>query len=1138
MAAALFSVACSPAALAQARPVAPDRVQPSAARAQTAPASKLQTPAEQVLLPFLKAHTPLAAEATNGLLQPMGDDDTTTPPFGGYVNAPMFDARTTASTDTGVFNNGTTVELGADFNKDGKTDIAVLQQDGTLNILLNNGNSGLNAPVSYLNPNFQKGTINNAYAVDVNGDGYADIVAFDFNNNSTITWLNLGNGTFNAAVTTLLDTTYGYPNMVYLADVNADGKADLIFGTIALQGQSSATVYLEAQLGAGDGTFGPPSAAKVESFTFAGSGIMPASAGIAVADINGDGKLDIALAIDERFSQTTGTYVVTTALGNNDGTFTGLGTLFPISIPSVAPPLSPAVPYYATILSLTDVNGDGRPDLVADLNGTLETALGRSDGTFSAAVSSDISAIQQAVQTVLLDVNNDGKPDAIVGGGTLGVYLGNGDGTFAPPVAGSQYAIDGIDEGQELAVADFNNDGIPDLAQLSPTYKQVSLFFNTGQGGFRGAPVITVENPNAFASQLATSGTYTSSGYSDPLFSYTGGAAAELVTEVSNGKGGFTSVQALPAFPAKVQYFQPIHADYNGDGLEDIIYADTTGDVDVALSKGDGTFATPVPVGLPATACPVYYGAAGDVNGDGKVDLVLPYGGDAACEATTGGASGYYVALGKGDGTFSPATFTSFGTELYKVALGDINDDGNLDLIIDDDPVISGSGFEVSAALGNGDGTFGVPNTIVQDYVVSDLAVADINNDGLADLVLTAEEVENSDVYTGGILTITGNGDGTFNTPSLIATGNYFWGLQVTDMNNDGNADIVATLFQKPDQPVNYYGMVTLLGYGNGQFAAPYNSLIGLGATLPVAGHFVNDGAWDVLVDGAYGAALFIGQGGSTLTLSTSATLISVGAEETLTATLTSSMTGRPAASGTVSFYDGTTLLGTGTLSSGTATLSTATLAAGTHTVKAMYSGDSNFNPATSGASTITVTALPSAFTLSGTPSTVTVTGGAQGLVTLSVAANASFSGAVNLTCTGMPANSTCTVNPGNVTLAAGSTSTATVVIGTTGTIAELKPSSPWNTPGAAVSLAAMFGIFFGRRKRLRALSALCFALALSAGTLLTGCGGGSAPPPTNNSAPSAPVVKAGTYTLIITAAPASGSTVGTQTIPVTLVVN
>jgi len=122
----LFCSVLSGFAIAQ-KPAFPTRTQtpPLPAALQ-----RFQTPAQQTLLPFLKAH-PMQAANNNGRFQAQDATNyVTSPNFGCYVNAPLYDARTTASLDTGSFNNGVTVELTADFNKDGKPDIAVLQQDG------------------------------------------------------------------------------------------------------------------------------------------------------------------------------------------------------------------------------------------------------------------------------------------------------------------------------------------------------------------------------------------------------------------------------------------------------------------------------------------------------------------------------------------------------------------------------------------------------------------------------------------------------------------------------------------------------------------------------------------------------------------------------------------------------------------------------------------------------------------------------------------------------------------------------------------------------------------------------------------------------------------------------------------------
>ncbi len=141
-----------------------------------------------------------------------------------------------------------------------------------------------------------------------------------------------------------------------------------------------------------------------------------ATNGIAVADVNGDGKPD-ALVVNQ-----DGTVGV--LLGNADGSF------------------QPAVIYYsggATGLSVADLNGDGNPDLAVAGGDTVSVLLGKGDGTFQPPVTYG-SGGQSASSIAIGDLNGDGKPDLLVGNiyvgngnysrGAVGVLLGNGDGTF------------------------------------------------------------------------------------------------------------------------------------------------------------------------------------------------------------------------------------------------------------------------------------------------------------------------------------------------------------------------------------------------------------------------------------------------------------------------------------------------------------------------------------------------------------------------------------------------------------------------------------------------------------------------------------------------------------------------------------
>jgi len=338
-----------------------------------------------------------------------------------------------------------------------------------VSVLLGNGDGTFQTAVTYGSgggfPEF-------VAVADVNGDGKPDIVVSNVctddiwcggNTNGLVgVLLGNGDGTFQTAV------TYGsggyFPIGVAVADVNGDGKPDIVVANT-----SSGTVGV--LLGNGDGTF------QTVVTT-----VCSAPAGVAVADVNGDGKPDIVVA---------GTVdIVEVLLGNGDGTF------------------QTAVPYGsggfgANSVAVADVNGDGKPDLVvANLCGnnncdyssdsTVGILLGNGDGTFQTAVTYDSGGggYDIALSVAVADVNGDGKPDIVVanactddlcenGNGLVGVLLGNGDGTFQPVVT---YGSGGWFAGS-LAVADVNGDGKPDLVVANEC---ASLNNCSPVGGYNG----------------------------------------------------------------------------------------------------------------------------------------------------------------------------------------------------------------------------------------------------------------------------------------------------------------------------------------------------------------------------------------------------------------------------------------------------------------------------------------------------------------------------------------------------------------------------------------------------------------------------------------------------------------------------
>jgi hypothetical protein len=359
----------------------------------------------------------------------------------------------------------------ADVNGDGKPDLLVgsncatnanpCPADGVISVLLGNGDGTFQAAVTY----DSGGNGYPAIAVaDVNGDGKPDLLLASGSCASyagcVTVLLGNGDGTFQTAVA--YNSGGQGADSIAVADVNGDGKPDLLVanGCIA----ACPTLPTEADgsvgvlLGNGDGTF--------QSAVTYDSGGQNTDA-IGVADLRGDGKLDVAVVSCGPSAGIPdcgqGDGVVSILLGNGDGTFQA-------AVPYNSGAISPRS------VSIADLKGDGIPDLVVNgcvtpgclQDGALAVLLGNGDGTFQAAVTYDSGFGTGAI--AVADVNGDGKPDLIAvdyctsylsscpTSAFVGVLLGNGDGTFQTPLffeSGANPA--------SLAVQDVNGDGKPDV---------------------------------------------------------------------------------------------------------------------------------------------------------------------------------------------------------------------------------------------------------------------------------------------------------------------------------------------------------------------------------------------------------------------------------------------------------------------------------------------------------------------------------------------------------------------------------------------------------------------------------------------------------------------------------------------------
>lgn len=1005
--------------------------------------------------------------------------------------------------------------VAADLNGDGNPDLVVLSDaitsgTGTISVLLGdaNGDGGFGSPVNY---GLGGATADSAVIDDFNGDGKLDIVASStsFATGGTTRYLTFlagdGTGNFANPQNVTLTPPSGTTGQPYTGMISAslrnNNKKDLI---------TSSGVVL---FGNGDGTF-----TQAASVAFPGTGGgTQLGANIAAADFNKDGKLDIAL--DSAVS-------ISIFLGKGDGTFTPAGA-------------------YSTInntgyMMATDLDGDGNPDL---FSGTASAGmfggdqfdrnlayalLGNGDGTFQGAPSMPFVF----TGTNLADLNGDHIPDAVGVNTTLNSsnvsmtsYVGKANGSFT---AKQTFTISPVTiSGQQLQFQQLDSFGLGDV---------------TGDGN---ADLV-----------------YIAQGFNAP-----GGHPGYFVA-TGNGDGTFQTpvwVQGPSFVPAPDNdYAETLSnlmvADVNGDGKADLIYSYSDEDyqtqiyyqgVAVQLSTGSGSFAAPQVIQTyksttaPTNVVPIVV-QVGHTRPGGALDLFVMQ------PTNNNGTVTYPLQLypGNGDGTFGTPTTPavadnlgppSFGSTLGQIVLADMNGDGKPDLVTLGTTTSTNKG-ELAISLGNGDGTFQTPTILdfgAGSTIGYGLAVADFNGDNKMDVAVTGFDPP---IDTGIFL---GNGDGTVQSfspssglvePSQAIDLILFGASRAIDFNGDGKPDLVAgstvlinqgapstltptttTLTVAPGNAVTQGTTVTLTAtvaasstpagsvtFMDGTTALGTATLNGSGmATFPT--NALSVGVHTITA--AYGGnATFAGSTSpavavtvnpqalpaTTSVLTASPTTITSGANVTFTDTVTAG-SGTP--TGTVTFMNGTTNLGSATLNaSGVASFPTTALPVGSDSVTAVYAGDTNFAGSTSNPVVITVSAVAPSFTIGANPTSATVTAGSSTTTTITVTPAGGFNSQVSFACSSQPVGPSCTFSPATVT-PNGAPATTTLTIGTTQSGALTMPWQPGYRSGGAATMAVLAAgalWLFGRKKApWQSMMPLILVLLLIAGVAV-GCGGSS----------------------------------------------
>ena len=885
-----------------------------------------------------------------------------------------------------------------DFDGDGNLDLAVVISNpnlqfnpGFVTILMGSASGAFTGQANYA-----VGIAPSSIAVgDFNGDGKLDLAVgspvsgLSLNTQSEISiLLNTGSGGFSAGSSFGIGPLESVPTSIVAADFNNDGRLDL---AVAL----SNTIALVICEGSGDGTF------AIESTPVVGNNPV----WLAAADFNGDGKID--LIVDNNADNT-----VSVLLGNGDETF-GSATTYPTGI-------------HSTNLALADLNGDGKLDVVIVNNGdgNVQALLGRGDGTFFAGFFR-LGANPGGIATG--DFNSDGIPDLAVtnGDGSATIFLGDGRGGFTaltpfPACQSDTGAMPG-----QIAAADVNGDNKIDLAiacNIGSSF--LNLFQGKGDGTFVNpfswgiapqgliAADINGDGVSEFivASDLGVAAVNLDNSFFDTILSNVsvqGVAAGDF-----NGDGktdllaiGFGTNPGIILLGDGAGNFQPgsalgwpggLTGDFNSDGLTDFL--NYQGIVQVVLNQRNANFL----LGSDFQGNPGRPQALADFDGDGVLDVLTAFGG-----------APLNVFLGHEDGTFDQQPAVSLSQLGHAtVAVADFDRNGSPDVaVLDFDTatvsillnknsfqptmtslsqsatkVVVGQPFTLSAAVSS---KLGIPTgniTFKQAGVPQ--STGSLSN-GTAQATLSAP----SAVGTYGFTALY-TGDGTF-------SGSLSQRLLVTVSAASTTTTVAASASpSKLGQSVTFTATIhpqfSGTPTGTVQFYADGNP-IGLSsisggqaavstAALTMGTHTIEA---DYSGDSSFTTSLGIvkekvGDGASTVAVTSSANPAVYGQPITLTATVTDSAGQTP--TGFVVFAEGSTVYGTMTLSGGVAQVILPTIPAGNHTINAQYSGDSSDAPAKA-AFKQTVTGAPS--------STVVITSAEPSTYGQSVTFTATISGSV-----------------------------------------------------------------------------------------------------------------------------------------------
>ena len=559
----------------------------------------------------------------------------------------------------------------------------------------------------------------------------------------------------------LHETGGSQPRAIVAADLDQDGRPDV--ASVNALSQSVSVLLAEPSSG-----FALPIVLD--------EGLKPID--LVSADFDLDGIPDLALV--DRFQFPDSLKILHTATG-----WSGCGVRGPLE---------------GRALDAGDVDGDGRPDLVAvDVAQNL-VLVSLTNAAGCPTDPTSFATGTKPVGIVLADLDADGALDVVTCNETsanLAVHLGDGAGGFAAPATVAIGAVP-----VAVAAADLDGDGAMDVAVASATSQQVSVFLGDGAGGLAAPLVLGTGSghPNGLvAADVDVDGRV------DLLVAFDG----------NTGIGGFGLLRNLGggAFAPVSTHFTALKhagalavADIDRDGHLDVVLDATANSIVVLPGDGEGGFPEPPSIALPAGT---KVSTLADLDADGAPELISATG---DTQFDPGVVS---VARGDGQGGWLPAVAQPTGgaTVLHVAPL-----DGNAA------PDLLAAGLFNSALVSAGDGAGGL-SAPIQSFLSDRMAratTADVDGDGDRDLVMSGVGPTITGAIQYGLFVLPGNGAGHFGSPSFSYDYALFgFGqpltvhghIQTGDMNEDGDQDIALA-----------YGEMRLF-FGDGTGSFPETSL-------------------------------------------------------------------------------------------------------------------------------------------------------------------------------------------------------------------------------------------------------------------------------------------------------------------------